>query len=78
MTKTIRVSDEYHRWVKAHKEDDETMEEALRRLTRGSHPADVGGLLTEDKAEEAKDAVERLRAGDADRLSRARETFESK
>ena len=76
MTKTIRVSDEYHSWVKAHNRDDETMEETLRRLTRGPHPGDVAGLLTESEAEAAKDAVERLRTGDAGRLRRAREAFD--
>lgn len=31
MTKTVRLSDEFHRWVKAHNEEDETMEQALRQ-----------------------------------------------
>ncbi|WP_435063706.1 hypothetical protein [Halobaculum sp. EA56] len=77
MVKTIRVSEEYHEWLSAHKKDDETMEETLRRMTRGPHPSDVAGLLTEDEAEEAKDAVSRLRGGDRDRLDAARDTFEN-
>lgn len=76
MTKTVRLSDEFHRWVKAHNEEGETMEETLRRLTRGPHPSDVAGLLTDEEAEEAKRKVEELREGDADRLKRAREAFE--
>lgn len=77
MVKTIRVSEEYHEWLSAHKEDGETMEETLRRMTRGPHPSDVAGLLTEEEAEDAKDAVEHLRGGDRDRLDAARSAFES-
>jgi len=77
MVKTIRVSEEYHEWLNAHKKDDETMEETLRRMTRGPHPSDVAGLLTEDEAEEAKEAVDRLRGRDRDRLNAARRAFES-
>lgn len=29
MVKTIRVSEEYHEWLRAHKERGETMEETL-------------------------------------------------
>jgi hypothetical protein len=77
MVKTIRVSEEYHEWLTAHKESDETMEEALRRMTRGPHPSDVAGLLTENEAEDAKEAVNRLRKGDQDRLDAARDAVGS-
>jgi len=76
MVKTIRVSEEYHEWLRAHKRDDETMEEVLRRMTRGPHPGDVAGLLSEANAEEAKAAVDRLRGRDRDRFDAAREAFE--
>jgi len=77
MVKTIRISEEYHEWLNAHKKDDETMEDTLRRMTRGPHPDDVAGLLTEEAAEDAKEAVERLRGRARDRLDAARRTFES-
>ena len=77
MVKTIRVSEEYHKWLSAHKEGDETMEETLRRMTRGPHPGDVAGLLTEEEAGDAKEAVNRLRGRDLDRLDTARRAFES-
>jgi len=76
MVKTIRVSEEYHEWLNAHKEDGETMEETLRRMTRGPHPSDVAGLLSEDEVAEAKAAVDRLRGGDRDRLEDARSAFD--
>ena len=76
MVKTIRVSEDYHEWLSAHKKEDETMEVTLRRLTRGPHPNDVAGLLTEEEADEAKAAVERLRGRDRDRLDAARNAIE--
>ncbi|WP_436926110.1 hypothetical protein [Halosimplex amylolyticum] len=77
MVKTIRVSEEYHEWLHAHKKEDETMEETLRRMTRGPHPEDVAGLLTEEEAVAAKEAVNHLRSRDRDRLDAARSAFES-
>ena len=76
MVKTIRVSEEYHAWLSAHKREDETMEETLRRMTRGPHPDDVAGLLSKEEAETAKQAVERLRGRDRDRLDAARSAFD--
>lgn len=76
MGKTIRVSEEYHEWLRAHKRDDETMEETLRRMTRGPHPDDVARLLSETEAEAAKEAVDRLRGRGRDRLDAARGAFE--
>lgn len=75
MGKTIRVSDDFHAWVKAHKDEGETMEDALRRLTRGPHPSEVAGLLTPDEADELKEAVKGRRDGDAERKRRARDAF---
>lgn len=77
MVKTIRVSEEYHEWLSAHNRGDETMEETLRRMTRGPNPEDVAGLLTEDEAEDAKEAVRDVRRRDRGRLTAARDAFES-
>jgi predicted CopG family antitoxin len=76
MVKTIRVSEEYHEWLSAHKHEDETMEETLRRMTRGPHPNDVAGLLSAAEADEAKAAVEELRARDGDRFEDAQAAFD--
>jgi hypothetical protein len=76
MVKTIRVSEEYHEWLRAHKRSGETMEETLRRMTRGPHPDDVAGLLTEQEAADAKEAVDALRERDRDRLDDARDAVE--
>ncbi|MCU4802046.1 hypothetical protein OB920_16840 [Halobacteria archaeon HArc-gm2] len=71
MGEDIHISEEYYEWLRAHREDDETMEEMLRRITRCPDPDDVAGLLSEAEAETAKDAVERLRGRDRDRLDAA-------
>jgi hypothetical protein len=61
----------------AHNREGETMEETLRRMTRGPNPGDVAGLLTADEAAEAKEAVDQLRERDRSRLDAARDAFES-
>lgn len=76
MVKTIRVSESYHEWLSAHKREEETMEETLRRLTRGPNPSDVAGLLSESEAEDAKAAVAGLRGRDSDRFDAARRAFD--
>lgn len=76
MVKTIRVSEEYHEWLRGHKRDGETMEETLRRMTRGPDPDAVAGLLSESEAEEAKEAVQRLRGNDRDRFEAAGDAFD--
>jgi predicted CopG family antitoxin len=76
MVKTIRVSEEYYEWLTAHKEGDETMEDTLRRMTRGSHSGGVAGLLIEGEADAAKEAVADLRERDRDRLNAAHTAFE--
>jgi hypothetical protein len=71
MSKTVRVSDEFHEYVEAHRREDET----LRRLSRGPDPGFVAGFLTDEEAAEAKAAVEDLRDRDDDRFDRARDAL---
>ena len=61
MDKTLGVSEEYHRLLKAHNRDDETMEETLKRLTGGPDPRLVAGIVSEESADEMREAVENLR-----------------
>lgn len=64
MSKTIRVSDEYHELVRAHNREDETMEETLRRLTRGPDPEVLRSVIGEpgdEETEAMRDAIERRR-----------------
>lgn len=79
MTKTIRVSEDFHEVVKAHNRDDETMEETLRRLMGGPAPealADVVGGGDDEVAAEMRDAIAEKRDRGRERRSELRERFE--
>ncbi|WP_254538444.1 antitoxin VapB family protein [Halomarina litorea] len=75
MSKTIRVSDDYHAYLKAHNREGETMEETLRRLTGGPRPEDVAGILSEETAERIKERVERKRERGIESKADVRERF---
>lgn len=77
MAKTSRISEEYHEWLGAHKREDETMEEVLRRMTRSHTPTDGAGLLSDEDAEATRMTVERQRGHGRDRLDAASAAFES-
>jgi len=64
MASTIRVSDEFREFVKAHNRDDETMEETLRRLIGGPDPTDVVGFLSAETATVIEEHVEATGAAD--------------
>jgi len=79
MGETIRVSEEFHEHVRAHNRDGETMEETLRRLTRGPDPeilADIVAGGDERTAAEMRDAIERKREAGRERRETLRERFE--
>lgn len=60
MAKTIRVDDWFHEWIKAEKRDDETMREALVRLTGapGPDPDAVAGVISPEEGERMKSRIE--------------------
>jgi len=79
MGKTIRVSEEFHELVRAHNREGETMEETLRRLTRGPDPDVLAGIIgggDEQTAEEIREAIERRRESGRERRTGLRERFE--
>ena len=79
MSKTIRVSEEFHELVRAHNREGETMEETLRRLTRGPDPevlAEVVAGGDDEAAARMREAIERKRASGRDRREALRERFE--
>ena len=63
MSKQVRLSDPFHEFVEAHKREDETMEETLRRLIGGPHPKDVAGILSSETAEQMRDRLDEARVG---------------
>lgn len=76
MSKSVRISEEFHEFIKAHKRKDETMEETLRRLIGGPHPEDVAGILSSETAQEMRTRLEEKRETDAEQKRELRERFE--
>jgi hypothetical protein len=76
MSKSVRISEEFHEFVKEHKRDDETMEETLRRLIGGPHPEKVAGILSSETADEMRERIEGKRETAADGKNEVREHFE--
>ena len=61
MTRSFRVSPEFHEYVESHRRDDETMEETLRRLIGGPDPDEVAGILSDETADAIEARFERRR-----------------
>lgn len=79
MTKTIRVSDSFHEVVSAHNREGETMEETLRRITRGPDPEVLATVLEggdEEAAAEMREAIDAKRERGRERRRDVRERFE--
>jgi hypothetical protein len=66
MSKSVRISEEFHEFIRAHKQQDETMEETLRRLVGGPAPEDVAGILSSGTAEAMRTQLEEKRETDVD------------
>lgn len=79
MGKMIRVSEEFHELIKAHRHDGETMEETLRRLVGGPSPEVLLDTIAggdEEAAAEMRRAIEEQRARGRARRAALRERFE--
>lgn len=76
MASTIRVSDEFREFVKAHNRDDETMEETLRRLIGGPDPSDVAGFLSTETAAVIEENAEATREADIESRRRVVERLD--
>ena len=76
MSKSVRISEEFHEFVMAHKHEDETMEETLRRLIGGPHPEDVAGILSSETAGAMRKHLETKRETDVESKRKPRERFE--
>jgi hypothetical protein len=64
MSKSVRISEEFHEFVRAHSREGETMEETLRRLIGGPHPEDVAGILSTETAERMRERLREKREAD--------------
>lgn len=76
MSKSFRVSPEFHEYVTSHNREDETMEETLRRLIGGPDPADVAGILSEETADRIEERLALKEEHSVDAKAEIRERFE--
>lgn len=79
MSKIIRISEGFYEVIEAHRRDDETMEETLRRLVGGPSPDVLAEIVEggdEEAAEEMRRAIEAKREQGRERRAELRERFE--
>lgn len=76
MSKSVRISEEFHEFIASHNRDDETMEETLRRLVGGPHPEDVAGILSSETATAMRNRLDEKRTIDVEGKRELRERFE--
>jgi len=76
MSKSVRISEPFHEFIKSHNRDDETMEETLRRLVGGPHPDAVAGIISSDTATTMRERIDAKRTQDTDGKQNLREQFE--
>jgi len=76
-TKPVRVEEKVLERIKARKREGETLSDTIERLIRGPSLLDLAGLLTEEEAEEAKEAIRVSREADLEKEKRLSEKIES-
>ena len=76
MSKSVRISEEFHEFIKAHNQEGETMEETLRRLIGGPHPEDVAGILSSETADIMRAQLNGKEKAERDGKRELRERFE--
>lgn len=76
MSKSVRISEEFHEYITSHKRGDETMEETLRRLIGGPHPEEVAGILSSETANAMHGRLDTKRGTDVEGKRDLRERFE--
>jgi len=62
MSKSIRLSDDAYERLAAHKREDETFSDVVMRLAGERSLLEISGVLSDDEADELRDAVAERRA----------------
>jgi predicted CopG family antitoxin len=63
-TKTVRLDEDVYERVRSRKRDNETFSEAIDRLTGGSSLLDLEGTLSDEEADDLREAIEESREAD--------------
>jgi predicted CopG family antitoxin len=61
MSKSIRLSEEAHERLAAHKRDDETFSEVVLRLAGERSLLELAGILSDEEADALRDAIDERR-----------------
>jgi predicted CopG family antitoxin len=61
MSKSIRLSEEAYERLAAHKREDETFSDVVLRLAGERSLLEIAGILSDEEADELRDAVEERR-----------------
>lgn len=75
-TKTVRLREDVYERVKARKRDDETFSEAIDRLTGGTSLTELAGIVSEERAQRMREAIETVDEGDAAEVEELLERFD--
>jgi hypothetical protein len=75
MTESVEISSEFHEVLEAHRRENETLEDTLRRLIGGPSPEALAELVG-DEGDDLREAVRQKRAAGRNRRARLRERFE--
>jgi len=76
MSKSVRISESLHERIRAHKRDDETMEETIRRLIGGPDPEEVAGIFSSETADAIEEGLGRKHETGVERKADLKELFE--
>jgi predicted CopG family antitoxin len=68
MSKSIRLSEDAYERLAAHKRDDETFSDVVLRLAGERSLLELAGILSDEEADELRDAVEERRTRRGDEL----------
>ena len=65
-TKNVRLDEDVYERVRSKKREDETFSEAIDRLTSGASLLDLEGTLTDEEADDVREAIDKSREADVE------------
>jgi predicted CopG family antitoxin len=69
-TKMVRLDDDTYEYIEAQKRPDESFSEAIQRLVEPPSLLELAGILSDEGANEMREAVEESREADIERRRR--------
>lgn len=75
-TKPVRLDEDVYERIAARKREDETFSEAIERLVAPPPLSEAAGVLSDDAADELREAIHRSRAAWEERRNERREALD--